>query len=159
MPTSGPKPFFVPNGHDRFGSSCDLGIGAISFKVTAADSQGGLAIFEIAHHTPGGPPRHFHQRQDEWFSIAAGHYLLEVGDQQFELGPGDSAFGPRGIPHTWTYVGGEPGRIVFVFSPAGQMENFFRAMSQLNGVPPRDPAFWQRYGMELVGPPLPIPPA
>jgi mannose-6-phosphate isomerase-like protein (cupin superfamily) len=126
----------------------------MSFKVTAADSQGALVIAEIAHHTPGGPPCHIHPQQDEWFYVAAGHYVVAAGDEQFDLGPGDSAFGPRGIPHTWAYVGGEPGSIVFAVSPAEQIEDFLRALSQMTAMAPQEPAFWTRFGMELVGPPL-----
>jgi quercetin dioxygenase-like cupin family protein len=133
-----------------------MGAGVMTFKVTAAESDGALLIVELAHHTAGGPPRHRHPQQDEWFYVTAGHYLVVVGDERFELGPGDAAFGPRGIPHTWAYRGGEPGRIVLVVSPAGQLEDFLRALSTLHAFAPPDPAFWQRYGLELLGPPLTV---
>jgi mannose-6-phosphate isomerase-like protein (cupin superfamily) len=150
------QPSFVPQGQDRFGEHHNMGAGVLAFKVTAAESHGALVIVELAHHTPGGPPRHRHPQQDEWFYVVAGRYVVAVGDQQFELGPGDAALGPRAVPHTWAYRGGDPGRIVLVVSPAGQIEDFLRALSRLHAFAPPDPAFWQRYGLELVGPPLPV---
>jgi mannose-6-phosphate isomerase-like protein (cupin superfamily) len=153
--TSTPSPAaFVPRGRDRFDGRHNLGIGTLSFKVTTADSQGALVIIEIAHHTPGGPPRHVHPTQDEWFSVIEGAYIVEAGGQRFELGPGDSVFGPRGVPHTWAYTGGDPGRMLFVVSPAEQIEAFLRALSQSGAMAPQDPTFWHLYGLELVGPPL-----
>jgi hypothetical protein len=44
--------------------------------------------------------------------------------------------------------------MVFVISPAGQMEDFLRALGQAKQMAPQDPAFWQRFGLELAGPPL-----
>ena len=147
-------PVRIPRGQDRFNQKHDMGIGILSFKVTEQESQGALLIAELAHHTPGGPPRHVHPIQDEWFSVVEGHYQIAVGDQLFDLGPGESVFGPRQVPHTWAYVGGEAGRMVFVISPAGQMEDFLRALGQAKQMAPQDPMFWQRYGLELIGPPI-----
>ncbi len=150
------QPFFLPHGSDRRGQIHNLGIGTLEIKVTAAESQGAIVIAEIAHHAPGGPPRHVHPHQDEWFSVIAGRYRIEAGDQQFDLGPGDSLFGPRGIPHTWAYLGGEPGRIIFVITPAGEIEDFFLALGQAGAMGPQEPTFWQRYDLALIGPPLTI---
>src|SRR6185503_135902 len=138
-------PVRIPRGQDRFNEQHDVGIGILSFKVTEQESQGALLIAELAHHTPGGPPRHVHPNQDEWFVVVEGHYQIAVGDRLFDLEPGDSVFGPRQVPHTWAYVGGEAGRMVFVISPAGQMEDFLRALGQARQMAPQDPLFWQRY--------------
>ena len=61
---------------------------------------------------------------------------------------------PRGVPHVWAYTGTTQGRILITFTPPGQMEAFFQEVSKRNAMPPQDPAFWRRYGMELLGPPL-----
>ena len=88
--------------------------------------------------------------------MVEGEYLLEVGGKRFYMEPGDSVFGPRGVPHGWTHVGDELGRMVYVVTPAGQLEAFFRRLSTMGAMAPADPAFWPPYGMELVGPPLDI---
>jgi quercetin dioxygenase-like cupin family protein len=108
------------------------------------------------HHSRGGPRRHLHYNQDEWFYVVEGDYLLEIGDERFRLGAGDSAFSPRGVPHAWAHAGEGTGRIAFASSPAGRLEEFFRELSKTRGMGPPDPAFWRRYDMELVGPPLAV---
>lgn len=144
----------VPAGEDRFGERRGLGVSHLAFKVTPADSAGVL-VLENTFHSPGGPARHAHYSQDEWFYVAAGEFLMEVGSERFALRPGDSVLGPRGVPHVWAYIGGaEPGRIVIAFFPAGQMEAFFREVTKADAMPPQDPALWRRHGMELLGPPL-----
>jgi hypothetical protein len=70
--------------------------------------------------------------------------------------PGDSAFGPRKVPHVWAFVGDQSGRILFVVTPAGQIEAFFRAPLNADARPPQDPAYYRAYGIALVGPPLAI---
>jgi quercetin dioxygenase-like cupin family protein len=146
--------FRVERDEDRFGERHNLGIGLLSFKVLPEDSHGTLLALELVHHATGGPPRHLHYDQDEWFYVVEGEYLLEVGGERFRLTPGDSAFGPRGVPHGWAHVGHGRGRIAFAVTPAGRLEAFFRELSARGTMAPQDPAFWPPYGVELVGPPL-----
>ncbi len=83
-------------------------------------------------------------------------YVFEVGQARFRLKPGDSAFGPRNVPHVWAFVGDKPGRILSVITPAGRVEEFFRATGKTHAPPPLDPDLIHAYGFELVGPPLAI---
>lgn len=146
----------VAAGEDRFGEQRGLGISVITFKMCPQDSQG-LLIIENTFHAKGGPARHLHHDQDEWFYAAEGEFVVEVGQERFRLLPGDSLLAPRRIPHTWAYVGDNPpGRILIAFSPAGQMEAFFREVTKTNAMPIQDPALWRAHGMELMGPPLAI---
>jgi len=154
MATERAAPFFLSRDQDRFNEPKDIGIGLLSFKVTGAESQGGLFIGELVHHAPGGPPRHIHPYQDEWFSVLEGHYRIVVGDQLFELEPGDSVYGPRGVVHTWAHIGDETGRMMFVISPSGKMEGFLSALGRAKQLAPQEPTFWQRYDLELAGPPI-----
>jgi quercetin 2,3-dioxygenase len=152
------KPLFVAAGQDRFGERRGLGISEIAFKLTPQDG-GDLLILENTFSAPGGPPRHLHHAQEEFFYAAEGEFVLEVGDQRFTLQPGDSLLAPRGIAHVWAWVGGPAGargRMLITFAPAGQMEAFFREVNKANAMPPQDPALWHAHGMELAGPPLPV---
>jgi hypothetical protein len=56
----------------------------------------------------------------------------------------------------WTSVENAGGKILIVFTPAGQMEAFFREVTQANAMPPLDPALWRAHGMEILGPPLSV---
>jgi quercetin dioxygenase-like cupin family protein len=147
--------FYVGRDVDRLGEHLGISISDFFFKVTTEDSHGSLFVIEMTHHAKGGPGRHFHYEQDEWFYVVEGEYVFEVGQERRRLKPGDSAFGPRKIPHVWTFAGGPPGRILFIFTPAGQVEAFFQEFGKADAPPP-DPAHFRAYGMELVGPPLAI---
>lgn len=148
--------FWVGRGADRLGEHLGRGIGRVFFKVSTEDSHGRLVVVEMTHHAKGGPGRHFHYEQDEWFYVVEGEYLFEVGQERIRLKPGDSAFGPRKVPHVWAFVGDQPGRILSVITPAGQVEAFFREIGKGHAPPPLDPALFRAYGFELVGPPLAI---
>src|SRR5690606_27587799 len=145
---------FVPAGADRPGEHRGLGVSAIQFKHIAPD--GSLLVLENTFHAKGGPARHLHHAQDEWFYAAEGTFVIEVGDVRHALQPGDSLLAPRGVPHVWAFVGAGQGRMLIAFTPAGQMEAFFREVPKANALPPRDPALWAAHGMALVGPPLPL---
>ena len=140
-------------GEDRFGEQRGLGISSIDFKVVPQDSTG-LFVLENTFHQKGGPARHLHYDQDEWFYALEGEFLFEVGPDQFRLKPGDSLLAPRRVPHVWAYVGNARGRILVAFMPAGKMEEFFREVTKANAMPPQDPALWRAHGMELLGPPM-----
>jgi quercetin dioxygenase-like cupin family protein len=143
-------------GEDRSGEHYFVGTGVLSYKVLADDSQGSLVAIEQVLQDQGGPPRHLHRDQDEWFYVLEGKFHFEIGGEQFLLEPGGSAFGPRGISHAWAFVGEGTGRMLFVFTPAGRIEAFFREVGRRKAVAPQDPAFWPPYELELMGPPLAV---
>ena len=146
----------VAAGEDRFGEHRGLGISEISFKAVPKDSDG-LFIIENTFHAKGGPAKHLHFEQDEWFYAVEGEFIVEVGQERFTLKPGDSLLAPRKIPHVWAYTGeGARGRMLITFMPAGKMEAFFREVTKANAMPPQDPELWKAHGMELLGPPLKV---
>jgi mannose-6-phosphate isomerase-like protein (cupin superfamily) len=148
--------FWVGRDVDRLGENLGVGIARVFFKVSTEDSHGSLLVVEMTHHTKGGPARHLHYEQDEWFYVVEGEYIFEIDGERLRLKPGDSVFGPRKVPHVWAFVGDQPGRILFVFTPAGQMEAFFRGPGKTDKVIPQDSAYFRAHGMEIVGPPLSI---
>jgi quercetin dioxygenase-like cupin family protein len=148
--------YLIPQGQDRFAAHRGLGITRLNYKVAAGDTDGRLFVTEQTMLAKGGPPRHLHLEQEEWFYSLDGEFILEVGQDRFTLNPGDSAFAPRRIPHVWAYVGNGPGRLLIAFTPAGKMEAFFNAVTKTNAMPAQDPELWRAHGMELMGPPLAI---
>lgn len=123
-------------GQDRFGHRRNVfGSLPIDVKVAGSDTGGGLLLIEQINDRPGGPPRHVHHGQEEWFYVLDGSYVIEVGAERFELGLGDSVLAPRGIPHVWAHTGTLTGRLLIGFQPAGEMEDFFAAATQLEGIP------------------------
>ena len=148
---------FVPAGEDRFGQRRRvLGGLSIDFKVSGHDTNGGLLLLQHTDHHKGGPPRHYHHEQEEFFHVLAGTYVLEVGDERYQLSGGDSVLAPRKVPHVWAHVGEGEGKLIIAFQPAGLMEAFLKELSQIEGVPQpeRMQGLFRAHGMEIVGPPL-----
>lgn len=152
-----PSALHVAAGQDRFGEQRRLGINTIDYKVTSQDSTN-LLIVEVTSHAKGGPERHLHLAQDEWFYVLEGQFLIEVGTEQFRLTSGDAVLAPRRVPHVWANVGDGKSRLLAVLNPAGKMEAFFRDMAKTASMAPPDPALWRVYDTEWVGPPLPVEP-
>ena len=111
-------PFRLAANEDQYGEIRGLGISKITFKLTSPDEHGVL-ILENTFQTKGGPARHLHYDQDEWFYVIDGEFVFEVGTEKFNLSPGDSLFAPRNIPHVWAYIGEQHyGKILITFLPA-----------------------------------------
>ena len=144
----------VAAGEDRFGEHRGLGTSSIAFKVSTQDNSSSLFILENTFRAKGGPARHLHYEQEEWFYAVEGEFIGEVGKDRFKLRPGDSLLAPRQVPHVWAHVGDAHGRILVAFTPAGKMEAFFREVTKASAMRPQDPAIWRAHGMELLGPPL-----
>jgi quercetin dioxygenase-like cupin family protein len=143
------KAQFVAAGEDRTHTPVTMGYSSLGFKVSGHDTQGGLFLMEHVGLTKGGgPPRHLHYEQEEWFYLIEGELVAEVGKERFRLKAGDSVFAPRKVPHGFLYVAEKPGRMLIAFTPAGKMEAYFRNGHGF------DPKSFSEYGMEFVGPAL-----
>lgn len=156
-PPATARPPRVSSGSDRFSAPCRLADqSTIDRKVSASETGGQLLIIENHAAARFGPPRHVHHEQDEWFHVISGEVLIEIGDTRHRLLPGDSLLAPRGIPHVWAQVAPMGGRLLIAFQPAGKMEAFFAALSELGRMPVQDEArkLFEQHGMSLTGPPL-----
>jgi quercetin dioxygenase-like cupin family protein len=149
------RPVFVAAGADATGAE-HRGPRAnthLDFKVLTKDTQGGFFLFEARNVPQGGPVRHLHYAQEEWFYLIEGDkVVVEVGEERFILRPGDSILAPRNVPHVWAYVGEKPGRMLVGFTPAGQMEDFFVVTSKQ----PVDAKIAEAHGIKWLGPPLDV---
>lgn len=144
----------VLSGEDRLDEAHGLGITSIAFKVLTLDTNGELFIVEHNTRQKGGPPRHIHPRQDEWFYVIEGEFLFEVGHDRVTLRPGGSILAPRNLPHAWAFVGNHGGKMLISYTPAGKMEAFFREVTKSNSMPPQDKALFEKFDLILTGPPL-----
>jgi len=154
------KGVHVSSGKDRFKED-DLmiwGLIPLSIKVSTEDTAGEMFIFEHTNMGKGGPPRHFHHEQDEWFYAIQGEFAIEVGEEKFRLKPGDSLFAPRMIPHAWAHISGQPGTLLTIVSPAGTFETFIRDTTRHANLPTPEEIekAFAAHGMQVVGPPLKV---
>ena len=148
----------VKAGEARFGETTNLfGTSPNDIKVSVKDTNGSLAIFEYNGSEKGGPPLHVHPHQDEIFYVLAGQYRFQAGHEKYELKVGDTIFLPRNVPHTFAQLT-DSGRLIFFLQPAGQMEDYFRAVGELTAKPtPQEGAkLFADHNMQVVGPPLTI---
>ncbi|MET0462281.1 MAG: cupin domain-containing protein [Chitinophagaceae bacterium] len=150
------KGFLVGAGKDRFGKSISLMEGDTFFtKVSTKDTNADLYVFESTRVKKGGPSLHYHYEQDEWWYVLEGEFLIRIGEETFTMKAGDSAFGPRGVPHTFAKTSEGPGRLLMLFQPAGKMEEWFQAVSEgklANLSEEQQQEFRKKYGFEKVGP-------
>jgi mannose-6-phosphate isomerase-like protein (cupin superfamily) len=153
------KAVYVANGKNRFQEELMIwGIIPLQIKVSGKDSDDSIFVFEHTKMGKGGPPRHFHFEQDEWFYAMEGKFAFEVGDEKFTLHPGDSLFAPRMVPHVWACTGENPGTLLLAVQPAGSLEEFFMKSCDMTRPPTTDEAdrLFAAHGMKVVGPPLTI---
>ena len=133
--------------------------GRFDLKVSSRDTGGDLCIYDTVRESKGGPALHLHHSQDEWFYIVRGNFLVQVGDETFTIGPGDSAFAPRKVAHAFAMTSDGEGQMLVLFQPAGSMEDFFKQMSKLGSDIPKNQEtvmkqLWADHGMQVLGPPL-----
>ena len=120
------KGFKVEAGKDRWNEDRIFGKEKnMKCKVSGKDTNDVLYIVEENDPVDVGPPLHIHPYQDEVFFITKGNYLVKVGDEVFNLKPGDTAFAPRNITHCFLTIGEGPHQMILTYQPAGKMENFF----------------------------------
>ncbi len=135
---------------------------AFCMKANGPDTRGSSA-FQLCENGPReGTPLHKHTFEDESFFVLEGSFELTIGSKTVAGGPGTYAFGPRGVPHRWTNVGTDRGRILIVFEPAGLERMFYEIGVKIpssKAPPPMDPGALvsqmetvpAKYGMIRVG--------
>ena len=126
-------------------------------KIPTRATGGALFAFEHTDMGKGGPPRHVHHDQDEYFYVVDGEFVMEVGDQRHHLKRGDCLFAPRRVPHAWACVS-ERGSLLTTVSPAGTFETFILETTKHATLPPpaEVAAAFAEHGMTLLGPPLAV---
>ncbi len=147
------QPIHVPNEGGRKVNV--LGIPMV-IRVHGRDTGGVVSAVE-SHDVPGGgPPPHIHQGEDETFKILEGEYEWTVGGKTFIGKEGATIFAPRGIPHTYRYLGKTPGRLMCIMTPSG-FEGFFEEIGALGPEQQQDIgrviAIAKTYGLEILPPP------
>ncbi len=127
-------------------------------KASAAETGGQYTLVEITAPPGLQTPLHIHYRDVEGFYVLEGSVSIEVGDDTVELGPGQHAYGPRDVPHTFT-IGPDGAKMLWVLAPSG-FEDFIEEVSvpaeqptvpPASVVPPENAAeIVRRHGMELL---------
>jgi quercetin dioxygenase-like cupin family protein len=77
----------------------------------------------------GGPPPHYHLNEDETFHVLEGRVGFLLDGEWNEVGPGGTAFMPRGVVHTFKNVGDQPSHMLIMTTPSG-IEKFFQRCAE-----------------------------
>lgn len=125
------KAIVLRQGESRFGFPTPfLGVNPNDLKVSSKDTLGKLSTFDYIGNQKAGPSLHSHLYQDEVFYVLEGKYIFQLGNEKQLLNAGDLIFLPRTIPHSWVQIS-EKGHLYYFLQPAGQMEEFFKRMTEL----------------------------
>lgn len=125
--------------------------------LSTRDSGGSMSIVDSLSPAGSGPPRHVHELEDEVFVVLTGCCEFWLAGKNFVRGPGETAFIPRGVEHTFRIPGPELCRHLVILTPGG-FENFFVEMSRGQFRIPEDmEAITEsatRHHLKFTGPPL-----
>lgn len=89
-------------------------------------------MFLAEHEFPagfGGPPPHTHSEMDHLFYVLTGQARFVAGRDEYVAGPGDVAFLPRGVPHTFGNAGDEITRIL-EFNVPGSFDRYYAELAE-----------------------------
>ena len=107
--------------------------------IRASGRDNGGTAFEVdALLPPGasGPPRHRHLAQTKTFTVLEGRLRVLAGGETRELEAGQTATVPPTVVHTFANPFGEAARIRMRETPAGPLEEQFRALARSGRIPP-----------------------
>jgi quercetin dioxygenase-like cupin family protein len=88
----------IQSGNDYIDEIKNIGISSIAFKSSSINTNS-IFVLENTFQKRGGPPKHVHYEQDEWFYCIEGVFIFEIGNEKFKLETGDSILGPKKVPH------------------------------------------------------------
>ncbi|HEU5246709.1 MAG TPA: cupin domain-containing protein [Candidatus Udaeobacter sp.] len=96
----------------------------VRIHLDGGRTAGELTIWTEITPPGGGPPPHYHLNEDETFHVLEGRIGFLLNGEWNEVGPGGTAFIPRGVVHTFKNVGDQPSRMLIATTPSG-IEKFF----------------------------------
>ena len=108
---------------------------------TAAETDGKVTVFDAYFPKGAGVPWHIHKMDEELFLVIEGKYTVGIGDEEFELGPGEMAIAGLDVPRAF-WATTDNARMIVINAPGGPAEGFIRYMQSLTGPP--GPEVFQR---------------
>lgn len=148
--------------HAKYSTAETLIIGeGITQKVllVGSETDGKLSMYEDIVQPGAGVPRHIHKEQDETFIFLEGTFDVEIDGKVFTMQTGDTAVIPMGAVHAWKNVGDGVGRLRYIYTPARNLENMFRAFNDAivsnTLTPEKAMEITSQYpSQQLAGPPM-----
>ena len=140
--------------------------GLFEHLVGAGDTNGELAVSLVTQPPGTGSPLHVHTREAEAWYLLEGSMNYLAGGELFHLAAGDFIYLPRDVPHAFRVTGSAPARFLGLTLPGGLMDLYDEVGVPADerrlpdrGVSAEEIARWNelgpRYGLRVVGPPIP----
>ncbi len=142
-------------------------LGSLFERLLGAEETGGQLDASVVTQPPGAAsPLHVHTREAEAWFLLDGTMTYRAGEQLVQLAAGDLIYLPRNVPHAFRVTGRGPVRFLGLTVPGGLLDLYGEVGRPASGsglpdggAPAEDIARWielsARYGIEVVGPPLP----
>lgn len=138
-------------------------------QLLSSRESGGALGMALVTQPPGiATPLHRHTREAEVFFLLDGMMTYRAGEQTFQLSAGDFIWLPVGLPHAFRVTGSTPVRFLGLTTPGDLMGLYDevgmpaaeRRLPAGDGRPMSEEIDrWNeigpRYGLQVVGPPLP----
>ncbi len=145
-------------------------MGSLFEHLATAGDTGGRFGMSLVTQPPGiATPLHRHTQEAEALFVLEGQIEYRAGDQTHLLTEGSFLYLPLGLPHAFRIRGDSPARFLGLTAPGGLMGLYdevgvpahdMRIPGEGEGLPiAEEISRWNelgpRYGLEVIGPPLP----
>jgi quercetin dioxygenase-like cupin family protein len=144
-------------------------LGSLFERLASGDETGGAFGLSLVTQPAGtATPLHIHTGEAEAFYLLDGTMTYRAGEQTYQLSPGSFIYLPTGIPHAFRVTGTSPVRFLGIVTPGGLMDLYDEAGRPADErvLPEPDAEQLQadigrwleaapRYGIQVVGPPIP----
>ncbi|PKW28109.1 cupin domain-containing protein [Phycicoccus duodecadis] len=146
-------------------------MGSLFEHLVGASATGDAYGVSLVTQPPGvATPLHRHTREAEAFFVLEGRLDYRADNTTHELAAGSFIHLPLGVPHAFRIRGDSPARILAITAPGGLLDLYdevgvpataMRVPGEGEGLSmPDEIARWNevgpRYGLEVVGPPIPV---
>lgn len=130
----------------------DFGSFQVKFLRSKHDTSGAVDVFELILGAEGKMPvPHYHEDWEETVYGIDGVVTYTIAGERVDIGPGETAFVPRGVVHGFSNPSGKPARCLCILTPGKLGPDYFRELAaEITGGAP-DPAVMReimdRYGL------------
>lgn len=129
-----------------------------TIKVPHSATDGSFAAFEETTQPGMGPPVHIHTHQWEYFRVLDGEFEFLIGEERYRAATGSVAVVPPNTRHGFRNVAETDSTLEFIITPGGEVDDYFRRLTQLMDTGETDrqafDALGAEYGSINVGAPL-----
>lgn len=136
--------------------------------LEATQCEGRLGVAVVTQPPGIATPLHRHSNEAEAFFVLEGRLSYRAGDEQFEMYEGCFIYLPQNVPHAFRIRGDQPAKILALTAPGGLLQLYDdvgipATEMRLPGADgltpeveiPRWAEVGPRYGLEVIGPPIP----